>query len=82
MSKNMEMALNRRNRINEISEKADDVSQQSQLYYQGTTDLRRRMCWQKYKMYVLIGSIVTLFIILLIVVWASKNKSNNNDKEK
>lgn len=82
MSKNMEMALNRRNRINEISEKADDVSQQSQLYYQGTTDLRRKMCWQKYKMFVLIGSLITILIIFLIIVWAVKNnkdKANNND---
>lgn len=82
MSKNMEMALNRGNRINEISEKADDVSQQSQLYYQGTTELRRKMCWQKYKMFVIIGVIVTFFIILLIVIWASKNKSKESDKEK
>lgn len=81
MSKNMSLVLDRKDKFNQMVEKADDVAEQSQLYYQGATHLRRKMCWQKYRIFLLIAIIILLVIIGLIINYSIKKKSNDSDEQ-
>ncbi|OHS94705.1 putative vesicle-associated membrane protein 726 [Tritrichomonas foetus] len=81
MSKNMEVVFDRDSKLMVMSDKADEVADQSQLFYQGATDLRRKMCWQKYKNIVLIVVVVVIVLIVLIIAYSLKS-SKKDDKDK
>jgi hypothetical protein len=49
MTRNMELALTRGDRLEEMEDQTNDVAEQAQAYERDATELRRRMVWERWK---------------------------------
>jgi tetrahydromethanopterin S-methyltransferase subunit F len=67
MSENLSRALERSEKLEVMEKKAEDIRASAQLFNREATDLRKAMCIQRYKWYV-IGAVVVLVVIAVIIV--------------
>jgi hypothetical protein len=81
MAHNMELALTRDATLNQMEDTVNGISDAADAYHRDAIELRRRMCWERYRNYVL--AFATLFAVLGIVLFVSymKNGGSNDDSE-
>ena len=69
MAQNLTMAFLRHEQLNIMEEKAENIKDSAQTFQRNATDIRRKMCFQKYRWY-FVGSLVAIIVIFLIIVVA------------
>lgn len=69
MTEAMQSALLRGDKIENMSQKADVLANNAKDYERSATRVKRKMCWEKYRWY-LIGVVLFIIIILIIVLIA------------
>jgi hypothetical protein len=81
MAHNMELAMVRDATLNQMEDKVNDISIAADAYHRDAIDLRRRMCWERYRNYVFaaVGLLVVLAIILFVAYL--KNGGSDDDSE-
>jgi hypothetical protein len=71
MSQNLSAALARSEKLEVMQEKAESIKSNAQQFEREATDIRKAMCFQRYKWYFIIGAIVLAVIIVIVIVVAS-----------
>ena len=71
MVNNLSLAMARGEQLSVMEKKAEDISQSSQAFRREATQVRWRLCFQKYMWYFL-GIGIALFLILVILLIACK----------
>ena len=69
MTEAMQQALLRGDKIDTMSQKADVLANNAKDYERSATRVKRKMCWEKYRWY-LIGAIIVVIVIIIIVLIA------------
>ena len=69
MTEAMQSALLRGDKIESMSQKADVLANNAKDYERNATKVKRKMCWEKYRWY-LLGVIIAIIVILVIVLIA------------
>ena len=69
MTEAMQQALLRGDKIDTMSQKADVLANNAKDYERSATRVKRKMCWEKYRWYIL-GAILVIIVILVIVLIA------------
>ena len=74
MAKNLEEALRRGEKLEDMEQKANNLNEHAHEFERGAKTLKNKMCWQKYQWYLLgaLIAIVVIVIIVLIAVYAGK----------
>jgi vesicle-associated membrane protein 7 len=67
MTHAMEMALLRDSSLHEMELKTNSISETAGAYERKAISLKRRICWEKYRYYI-IGVLIILVVLFLIVV--------------
>lgn len=65
MTKNLEEALKRGDSLEAMENKANELNNHAQQFERSTKDLKRKMCFQKYRWYFL-GALIVVVLIWLI----------------
>jgi preprotein translocase subunit SecE len=81
MTRNMEFAMIRGDQLNEMEDQANDVAEQSQAYLRDARELRRRMCWERWKKVILIIFLVILVIAVFAIVIILKPKGSADEDD-
>jgi hypothetical protein len=68
-TKNLSLALERGEAIDEMSDKAVDLRDSAQTFHRESTKLKNQMCWQKWSWWLLGGGIAVVVVIVVIVVF-------------
>ena len=86
MTRAMEQVLLRDSSIHEMETKTNNLTEAAIIYERSANSLKRKMCWEKYKYYI-VGIIIVLVVLFLIVVISCGGfsfeycKSSNNNNE-
>jgi hypothetical protein len=78
MSQNMEQALTHGTRLEEMQEQADGVADAADVYHREAAAIRRRMCWQRYKI-IIIVAILVVVAVLLLGYWVRSGSKDDGD---
>lgn len=69
MTQNLTMAFARGEQLNIMEQKAENIKDSAQTFHREATNVRRKMCLQKWRWYIL-GAVVVIVVIFIIVVIA------------
>lgn len=69
MTDNIEKVVQRGEALEDISDRTQDLALNSSQFRKSATKLRRRACWQKYRLYCCCATVI-LIIILVVVIAA------------
>ncbi|KAK8878499.1 hypothetical protein M9Y10_005274 [Tritrichomonas musculus] len=68
MTQNLTMAFARGEQLNIMEQKAENIKDSAQTFHREATNVRRKMCLQKWRWYILGGVIVIVVIFIIIVI--------------
>ena len=70
MTENLTQALIRGEKLEVMEEKANSIKNHAEVFHRAATNVKRKMCWEKYRWYIL-GTIIVLVIIAVValVIW-------------
>jgi len=69
MTQNLTMALARGEQLSVMASKAENIRDSASTFRREATNVRRRMCFQKWRWYIL--GIGILVVVIFVVVWAA-----------
>jgi vesicle-associated membrane protein 7 len=75
MSQNLSEALRRGEQLKLFEQKAEDISNNTEIFKMEAKDLRKKMCWDRYRWWILgilIGFVLLDIIIIIIAVKVRK----------
>lgn len=61
-------ALTRENELSEMQEESDKIAEYSKAFLREATKVRQKMCWEKYKWYLLVLVCVLLVIYVIVAI--------------
>jgi hypothetical protein len=67
MSRNITLALERGEAIDEMSEKAENLKDSAQTYHREATKLKEQLCWAKWRWRILAA--IVLLVVIFAIVW-------------
>lgn len=68
MTQNLTMAFMRGEQLNIMEQKAENIKDSAQTFHREATNVRRKMCFQKWRWYFLGAAIVLVVIFIIIVI--------------
>lgn len=68
MIDNVRLVVDRGERIEDLQQKTDEIAKASMDLELGARKLRKEMCWQKYKLQLIIFGVLLLFVIIVIIL--------------
>lgn len=71
MTQNLTMAFARGEQLNIMEQKAENIKDSAQTFHREATNVRRKMCFQKWRWYIL-GAAIVIIVILVIILVACK----------
>jgi vesicle-associated membrane protein 4 len=81
MHDNISMALNNTIKMEELSIKAENLSNDSKVFNDGAKKLKNQIWWKNVKMYIAIASVVAIILTIVISV-AVLSAQNDNDSRR
>lgn len=72
MADNMQQVLLRGNQLSHMEESADHIANSAKEYERQASSVRRKMCLQKYKWWILIAIIALIVLIIIILIACGK----------
>jgi hypothetical protein len=71
MTDNLAKALARGEKLEVMEQKSENIKGSAAAFQRDASNLKRAMCWQKYKWYILIGIVVIVVILIIIIIAVS-----------
>jgi vesicle-associated membrane protein 7 len=71
MTKNLSDALARSEQLEVMQEKSESIKQSAHAFEREATDIRKSMCIQRYKWYVIGGTVALVVLVVIIVIIAT-----------
>ena len=68
MTQNLTMAFARGEQLNIMEQKAENIKTSAQTFHREATNVRRKMCFQKWRWYILGAAIVAVVIFIIVVI--------------
>jgi vesicle-associated membrane protein 7 len=81
MSHNMELAMTRGATLNEMEGQVNDISEAADAYHRDAVALRRKMCWDRYKWWLMGGGLVFVIVLIVVLVWYFKSRGSDDKSE-
>jgi vesicle-associated membrane protein 7 len=81
MSENLSRALERSEKLEVMESKAQEIRDSSQAFSREATSLRKAMCFQRYKWYIIIAIAVIVVIAVIVIVVVLTTKSNSSSTQ-
>jgi hypothetical protein len=81
MSQNLEQALTRNTRLEQMQDQADGVADAAGTYHREATAIRRRMCWQRYRTAAIVAIVVVVVIAVLVLGYRVRSGGHGNEDD-
>jgi hypothetical protein len=76
MISNIEAVLDRRDIIDVVVDKTEELKQSSKQFHQGATRIKRLSQWKNIKFWIIITLVVLVLLVILLLVFCKPNFSN------
>lgn len=71
MAANVELTLKRGKQLEDLNDKARDLADKAGDFRDGAKRVRSKMCWQKWRMYILVALVIAA-LLGLVIWWMAK----------
>ncbi|KAH0787300.1 Synaptobrevin family protein [Histomonas meleagridis] len=78
MSDNLQKAILRSNQIDSLDASAQSIAESSREFDRQSTQLKRRLCFEKYK-YIILGIIIGVVILIIIIIISVKSGKKSKE---
>lgn len=68
MTENLTQALIRGEKLEVMEEKANNIKEHAEVFHRAANTVKRKMCWERYRWYVIGGVIALVLLFVLIIV--------------
>ena len=80
MTENLTQALIRGEKLEVMEEKANNIKEHAEVFHRAANTVKRKMCWERYRWYVLGVLIALVLIFILFLIFCKGFKCTKKDK--
>jgi hypothetical protein len=79
MTQNLTAAMTRGGKLAVMEDQANEVADSADAYHREAAQLRRRMCWERYRMKIIIVMLLVMAVVSFAVVYSLRNHEEEDD---
>jgi vesicle-associated membrane protein 72 len=81
MTQNLTVAMARGAKLSAMEDQANEVADAADAYHREAAQIRRRMCWERYRMKVIVAVVILVVAVAAIVVYSIRKDDDYEDDE-